>query len=366
LNVGYLSLPDAPLPTYNAAAYWVPCVLVQLAWAVLLLVASAFIVRRHARGAAVKPAGPGSGIIPPAAEEAPHPLAPAAPVSAGATATEVSNNPVLWRELRRPLLGRRASAAAVAIAFVLLFISYGMFGSIHALDEAELQFGYAFIFHTLMGLLVCVLSSTAIAQEKESDTWTLLLGTPLSARQIVLGKLAGLFRRLVWPLLFVVIHFVFFLIGGVISAEAVLLVVCLMVTCNTLFAATGVYLSLRLRRVTTAVIVNLLLALFLYGGVPIILLILGEVLAHTDRPAEIALMGLPYVYMEAAIHLRPLSARVGYGNQLYLPIGSVSVAEFYQIVAIVMAMHMLLGGAVVAWTIRRFDRIVGRAGRQVR
>ena len=44
-----------------------------------------------------------------------------------------------------------------------------------------------------------MLSSTAIANEKESDTWTVLLVSPISAKSIVLGKLVGLLRRLVWP-----------------------------------------------------------------------------------------------------------------------------------------------------------------------
>ena len=48
------------------------------------------------------------------------------------------------------------------------------------LDDSELQMVYAVIFNGLYWLLVAVLSATAIAQEKESDTWTLLLTAPLS------------------------------------------------------------------------------------------------------------------------------------------------------------------------------------------
>jgi ABC-type transport system involved in multi-copper enzyme maturation permease subunit len=375
MNATYLSVPDTPLPTFNSTWYWLPCVIVQLSFATLLLIASSWIVRRQERRAAQRQAAAAppfaAGAAPDAGahaavEAGAHAAADPAPAPAPQLA-RIANNPVLWREMRRPLLKARSAAVLAVACFGLLFVSYGLLASIHALNDRNTQVGYAFIFHTALCLLVGVLSATAIAQEKESDTWTLLLTTPLSPSRIVMGKLAGLSCRLLWPTVFIIVHFMFFILGGVVSAKAVLIVLCVMVGCNTLWAATGMYLSLRIKRVTTAVILNLLLVLFIYVGVPMILAILGEVTTGTDNWAETSLMGVPYVYEEAAINrLTPTLYGRSYGNWVSLPIGNVSISEFQQIVATMVVIHVLLAALVLSVTIRGFDRTVGRATEEVR
>jgi ABC-type transport system involved in multi-copper enzyme maturation permease subunit len=367
MNATYLAVPDMPLPTVNSIWYWLPCVIVQLSFATLLLIASSWIVRRQERRAGQRQS---AAATPPPAGAAIHAGAPVAFDASPAPAlrlARIAKNPVLWREMRRPLLKARSAAVLAVACFFLLFVSYGLLSLIDALDERNTQVGYAFIFHTALSLLVGVLSATAIAQEKESDTWTLLLTTPLSPSRIVLGKLAGLSYRLLWPIVFIIVHFMFFIIDGVVSAKAVLIVLCVAVGCNTLWAATGMYLSLRLKRVTTAVILNLLLVLFIYAGVPMILAILGEVTTGTDNWAEVSLMGVPYVYEEAAINrLTPALYGSYRGNWLSLPIGSVSISAFQQIVATVVVIHVLLAALIVSFTVSRFDRMVGRATEEVR
>src|SRR5687768_9282533 len=62
----------------------------------------------------------------------------------------VSDNPILWREVRRPLMARRWQAVTGTVATLLvLVISYAALGSENALDDNETQIGYAVIFHGL-------------------------------------------------------------------------------------------------------------------------------------------------------------------------------------------------------------------------
>ena len=136
------------------------------------------------------------------------------------TGRTVGDNPVLWREVRRPLMAKRWQAIVGSIVCVLLLgVTYASLAASwgEPLKDAETQTIYAVFFNALLMLVVCVVSATAIAGEKESDTWTLLLATPLGAGEIVRGKFLGLMRRMVWPWILIVTHFTIFALCGVIS-----------------------------------------------------------------------------------------------------------------------------------------------------
>src|SRR5258705_5499296 len=152
----------------------------------------------------------------------------------------------------------------------MLFI-YILMSANNALTEPQAQIPFAFIFCGMLNILACVISATAIAQEKESDTWTLLLVTPLSARRIVMGKLLCILRRLAPLALVIILHFLLFFISGTINAVTFLVILYLTFTTNIIWVATGLYLSLRIKRVTFAVMLNLAGPLLLYL-VPLVLL----------------------------------------------------------------------------------------------
>jgi ABC-type transport system involved in multi-copper enzyme maturation permease subunit len=300
----------------------------------------------------------------------------------GAGSTDVYDNPVLWREIRRPLVARRWQAIAVTIFFVgiLLFI-YGTLYAGSDLDEPDVQMGFASVFCGILTLLACVLAGTAIAQEKESDTWTLLLATPISARRIVLGKVGGLLRRMMWPSAMIVAHFLIFTIAGVINWTTLWVILWMTFTTNLIWIATGVYLSLRLKTVTFAVILNLLAPAILYGGAAIALTIAGAVLARDDDWAEAVGLYAPYAYMLSAIddlndayqHNYNYYANGSYGSrwsydtrQVWVPvIDRVPEREFILIVFGVGILYLLASAGIVWLMIVRFNRIVGRAVQHV-
>jgi ABC-type transport system involved in multi-copper enzyme maturation permease subunit len=357
---------------------WLPCVLAHLAFAGALLVASAAILRRTAQRAgesappAADPVVAGAPVVAgvpvvaadPVVAGVPVPIAPTShpvlsPPAPRRPARDVSDLPVLWRELRRPLMTNPWQAAVGAAAcVVLLLVTYLVLLSDGILDRDYSHAGYAWVFNLLVWLLVSVLSATAIAQEKESDTWTLLLTTPLSGRAIVWGKVLGLYRRLLWPALLIAAHFLLFTALGILHWPALLLTLWVIFSFNTIWVAVGVYLSLTYRKVTFAVILNLLLAVGIYLVAFLVLLVVGELTSDRDL-AEFVGWYLPYHYLAVGI----TADWSRWDHEIFsLPQGSrVDGLVFLLTAAVIGALHLALSLGILHATARMFDRIVGRA-----
>jgi len=200
--------------------HWEICSIIQVAFAAFLLTLSGLALRRVARREGERPAGVAPEVydpvpVPPLAasrsadypirEAASGPKKPppilAAPVvpyrtpSAVRTkptqpAREVSDNPILWREIRRPLLARRWLRVTATVAcLLLLLITYAALGESSEFNSSyhSEQIGFAIVFSGLFWLLTAVLSATAIASEKDSVTWTLLIASPICGSAVVWG-----------------------------------------------------------------------------------------------------------------------------------------------------------------------------------
>jgi len=274
----------------------------------------------------------------------------------GTSVRTVSDNPVLWRELQRPLMPSRLQRfLGLSAAVVLMLISYWSIG--RHLDDSDMQIGYAFVFNFLAMLLACVVSATAIAQEKESDTWTLLLTTPLSGWQIVRGKALGLLKRFIWPTVFVAAHFAIFTAFGVLSVWVCLGILWILLTFNLIWIATGIYLSLRVKKSTFAVILNLLLPVAAYLLTFLVAVTLGSLAGGREGNwIGWILYYLPYFYLATAIEKLDNSSS-------YLPyLRDVDHMTFAVVTLIVGVLHVILSWFILRYTGLRFDRIVGRAG----
>ncbi len=353
---------------FGFSVQWVWNVVLHLGAAGLLVTWSAIILRRLARKEGGEVTGPPSSTLPafpvamPSETAAPLPIAPQA-IPATRISRSVDDNPVLWREVRRPLIGKKSLQVACGVLVVLLLlISYMAMASSNDLGQWEAQIGYAFVFNGLLWLVVSVISATAIAQEKESDTWTLLLATPLSARQIVLGKFVGLVRRLLWPFALIALHFVIFALCGLISWSAVACVLWIMISFNSVWLALGLYLSLRCKKVTFAVIVNLLVPIFFYAVVPLLGAIWGEIVEgpYRERYAEAVLYYLPYFYLGNVIE----GLRVSGWNDVWLPSESYTRYPPEVLLGYLLAcsvVYVVITSLILAYTVSRFNRIVGRA-----
>jgi uncharacterized RDD family membrane protein YckC len=222
-----------------------------------------------------------------------------------------------------------------------------------------------------------VLSATAVTGEKEGDTWTLLLATPLSGRQIVWGKAAGLARRMVWPMALIAAHFALFVVTGVIHPMSVLLVLWVIVTFNSVWLATGVYFSLRMRRVTFAVIANLMLAVVVYT-IPFALLFVFTSVADLRGPDQENIVSaplwyLPYYYLGEG--MQDLNQHFGHRGYNYYQNAyhdyslpglwrGVSAETFFLVVVLIGLLHLVVASMILRQTAASFDAVVGRAGRQ--
>jgi len=146
----------------------------------------------------------------------------------------------------------------------------------------------------------------------------------------------------------------------VISLAAMLTALWVIFAFNTVWVATGVLLSLRLRRVTFAVIANLGLVLGAYVVVPVLLLIVGEFSGANDDLAEMYAWTIPYFYLAEGVtrfspDFRPDSS---YHSSTF---GDIGLDGLLATALVVGAAHVLLAGCIVGLTLSRFNRIVGRA-----
>jgi ABC-type transport system involved in multi-copper enzyme maturation permease subunit len=397
------------LPVTN---HWGICCIVQLAFAGALLTMSGLALRRVARregerATGVAPEAYDPAVVPPMSTplaawptiDARDPLkgkpASSIPQTAGggpivpyrtpsAESTrppipgrEVSDNPILWREIRRPLLPKPwMRVTAVITCIGLLLLTYAALGASSAFDSTyhSEQIGFAFIFCGLFWLLTAVLSATAIASEKESDTWALLIATPVSGSAVVWGKVAGLLRRLIWPGALIGVHFILFTLVGFVPVLTTIVALWVIVTFNSIWIATGLYLSLRMRRVTFAVITNLMLAVTAYAVVPALLYVFSQL--SDDPRGEIAVeygtWHLPYMYLDNYLEGSTRAEHMGYPvssspRAYWLP-GDQQVTSRVFLLTTFGAgcLHVLVSFLILQRTATSFDSIVGRAGRHVR
>jgi ABC-type transport system involved in multi-copper enzyme maturation permease subunit len=192
---------------------------------------------------------------------------------------EVGDQPVLWREVRqrvfrRPVLMRIAVWAVVLIALfvyyqVMLDRTPGSWGlDPDRLSEEGLNFPVAAIGTGIAILLACFGSGTLIAGERESRTWEVLLATPLSAREIVMGKFLGALRRQVFIPAVVVGHFLFVGLLGPVRLSTALYTAVLISGGVAAVTATGLLASMWVSKSVRAAALNFAFWLGVWAGLP--------------------------------------------------------------------------------------------------
>lgn len=185
----------------------------------------------------------------------------------GKTVVAVWENPVLLQELRHRVRGHRswiilsAYLLLTSVPTVLIYLAFlsamsrgpGI-GEIGAVGKIIF---YTVVFVTLTQVCVIAPSLTAgsITGEKERQTFDLLITTPLSSAQIILGKLiAALAYALLLIFAALPLASLSFLFGGVSATE--LLVSMLVILLTTILYATIGMLSSTLSRTTLGAMVR--------------------------------------------------------------------------------------------------------------
>jgi len=270
----------------------------------------------------------------------------------------VKGPPVLWKELRLPLLGRHKVATLIGIFVCLgmLFITYWLCLEERILDDEETHIIYAIIFMGLGMLFTIVLPATSITAEKESHSWPLLLTTTIDDRQILFGKFVGILRRClpVWCILFG--HVILFTVAGFIHPIAIIQIGILVAWIVVFLSGTGLYFSSRFKRTTTAVIMNFALAAAIWAIVPLLLALITEITHNKDDFVEAYMDTNPFVHAVVVIDATANENPVKIGSYNWIVSRRTDVVESTSWMLTCMAGYILLG-AFFAWRAKcRFRR----------
>jgi len=184
----------------------------------------------------------------------------------------VTDSPVLWRELRAPMIQGaegRNSIIGLAIAINALLITYWICE--RYMDEAFTQMGYVMMFTVIGSIFTIVLSATSITSEKETRSWPILLATSMDDWNILMGKAIGIFRRCLPIWLLLAGHIFLFICRRYIHPIAILHMTIFTTGLIVFLTGTGLYFSARFKRTTSAVIASFGLALVLWIILPAML-----------------------------------------------------------------------------------------------
>ena len=192
---------------------------------------------------------------------------------------------IVWRELRAPFIqgiDNRNSYIGLAMTIGALLVTYLATASQDCLDEDFVHVSYVMLFLFLGGVVNVIFAATRITTEKESQSWLLLLATPLSDWDILFGKAVSAFRRClpIWGLL--AGHMVVFVAIRYIHPAAMLHLFVLVAWLTFFITGTGLYFSARFTRTTSAVMASFAVMFGLWAVGPIIVGLVSEIVRHDD------------------------------------------------------------------------------------
>jgi ABC-type transport system involved in multi-copper enzyme maturation permease subunit len=230
----------------------------------------------------------------------------------------VQGPPVVWKELRSPFIegvDNKNSYIGLAVTVLALLVTYLATAREGALDENFTHVSYALLFVFMGSVFNIVFSATRITTEKESQTWPLLLATPLGDWDVLLGKAASSFRRClpIWGLL--AGHVFAFTLVGYIHPIAIFHLLIIVAWLSCFITGAGLYFSTRFRRTTSAVVASFSLALALWAVGPILAGLLSVAVDRRD-PIE------KYLWAHPAVQTELVMAGAGGRRNANLPLGS--------------------------------------------
>jgi hypothetical protein len=176
---------------------------------------------------------------------------------------------------------------------------------------------------------------------------------------LVTGKFLGVLRRMAWPFALVVAHFSAFTLCGVLSPWALAIVLWVTVAFIMPWIATGLYLSLRCKKVTTAVVVNLLLPVVAYAVAPMALAMLDSLTPGYGNHAELVLYYLPWWYLGEGVDR--FHWTFDWAATTYVGGQRVTLMEFVIYLVVAGLFQVAVSAVLLWWMAFRFNRLVKRA-----
>jgi ABC-type transport system involved in multi-copper enzyme maturation permease subunit len=269
--------------------------------------------------------------------------------------------PVLWKEWRIPLLGRRRPVLIVAaiLCLVLLALTYWVCVEDYRLRDPGTHLTCTVASLGIGLLFTMVLPATCITTERESQTWALLLTTTLGRWEILWSKFLGTMRRCVpaWLLLFV--HLLVFVTLGILHPVALVQFGILAAWLILFLTGTGLYFSTRLRHTTTAVIANMALAASLWALLPLGLGILPNLAKANDRVLRVCMDLNPLIQagvITRAVVMKTAGPDHGLVTYHWWQTGMSSPLQATGWIALTFAAYLLLGLVFLALAAARLRR----------
>jgi ABC-type transport system involved in multi-copper enzyme maturation permease subunit len=208
---------------------------------------------------------------------------------------------MVWKELQTRFTRSRMRVVIVA-GFTMGVLGLTYAASAPYLNEPAIHAAYVVVL-LLLGLLVTtVVGATGISSEKEAGPWEPLLGTALTAREIVIGKAVGAAGRSLPVWLLLGFHLVLF--TGIGYVHPIVLVHIGMVVAGVvaMLTGTGLFFSVCFKRTTFAVALALVLAVLIWGLVPLSLVMFESVVFGGTGAREVSeLYSMVHPLVQAAV-----------------------------------------------------------------
>ena len=181
----------------------------------------------------------------------------------------IGRSPILWREIRKPLLRDKVVQLVVTFgAMFYLLYTFAILGAVGAMGDGDTQAFFVTLFLLVAMGCTALDAATTIAPEKRARTFAGLLSTPMTDWQILLGKAGGTFLRCLPVWMFLLGYVLLFVLLLMLSPIALIHVVLLVAGTSVFLTGTGVYFSTRCRNAATASLMNVGLAAGLWGLAP--------------------------------------------------------------------------------------------------
>ncbi len=235
-------------------------------------------------------------------------------------------NPILLRVLhtggkrKRDLLFRCAYLGALVFLVVFLLLSSAgdlASANLTALSQqsARIFWWMSYVQLILVALLAPVFTASAITQEKDSQTYDILLSTPLTNGQIVLGSLLSrLFFVIALLISGIPIFSITQIFGGVSIGN---IAMSFLIACATAFMTGALAMAIAVFKVgTRRTIFSFYMFILLYLAVPVVI----ENLGYFQYQWEFSSTGKPTAHISWLAGIHPfLALRVIFGEAGYRP-----------------------------------------------
>lgn len=273
-----------------------------------------------------------------------------------------TNNPVLEREVRGRLRFKRRGSGvstlwmAAPIALVALyFYTRGLIALSHGLQQDGRDFWGLFAYGalTLIVLLAPALSSTAITQEREQQTWDALAATRLTGAEIIGGKWLG--RQLI-PILIVLIALPFLIgsaVRGQLPSGQVFATLAFLIVTSGFYGALGLLCSFGGRRSAGATATALTMTILLCLGTYVVNIVISLLAAGGSGSFNSPVLWINPFYAMSALQNRFLPPSQVYDGDLVETSDSLITGVYFFLTLLALA-------GFLALMVRRYTRAVGR------